>query len=117
MKYIKTFTALFAALVLLSAEIVFAMPPSNVAASYDSANGMVTITASHNVNDGKKHFVMSMAVSEGGNQILSKKYTEQKSNEVFTDSVKLPGVKQGSKITVLLTCNIMGAVKDTITVK
>lgn len=109
--------ALLAALAVMATAAAFAQPPTGVSASWNKSDGTLTVTATHPVNDRTKHYVMALVVREGGNQILMKKYTEQYSNDGFSDKIPLSGIKPGMKLTVELTCNIMGTAEKTITVQ
>lgn len=110
-------TALFAVLTVMVAGAAFALPPTDVNASWNKGGGTLTVTASHQVNDRTKHYVMTLIVKEGGNQLLMKKYTEQQSNDGFSDTVPLSGIKPGTKLTIELICNIMGTTEKTITIQ
>ena len=100
-------TALFAVLTVMAAGAAFAHPPTDVNASWNKGGGTLTVTASHQVNDRTKHYVMTLIV----------KYTEQQSNDGFSDTVPLSGIKPGTKLTIELICNIMGTTEKTITIQ
>ena len=101
--------ALFAAVACTAA---FAHPPKNVVCSWNAQNSTLTVSATHEVNDPAKHFVLTVTLLENGKQIVFKQYTKQDSAEKFTDSVLLKGMKSGTKLRVILMCNIMGSVES-----
>ncbi|WP_455965209.1 hypothetical protein [Cloacibacillus porcorum] len=117
MRLRRGFAALFAALTVMTAGAAFAHPPTDVNAVWNKDNGTLTVTAAHQVNDRTKHYVMTLVVKEGSKQLQMKKYTEQQSNEGFSNTIPLSGVKPGTQLTVELTCNIMGTSEKTITVQ
>ena len=68
-------------------------------------------------DDKTKHYVMSMSVSGPSGQLVSERYDSQGTNEGFSDTVELSGVKPGDKLSVELVCNIMGTATKEITIK
>ncbi|NLV81466.1 MAG: hypothetical protein GXZ18_00450 [Synergistaceae bacterium] len=100
-------TAIFA-----SACGVFAHPAKNVTVSWDKAQETLQISAEHHVNDASKHYVLSMTIFDGNNQVLIKQYTKQDSTEKFSDKVVLKGMNSGTKIRVQLVDNIMGSTEQ-----
>lgn len=116
MKYTKIFAAAAFAAV-MTAGAAFAHPPTDINAAWDGGSKTLTVTASHPVNDKTKHFIMSMVVKDGSKQLLNKRYDAQGSEQGFSDKVQLNGVKPGDKLTVQLTCNIMGDGSKEITAK
>ncbi len=116
MKYKKILAAgIFTAI--MTASAAFAHPPADISAAWDGASGTLSVSASHPVNDRTKHYVMTLVVMDGSKQILTKKYNEQATNQGYSDKVQLSGVKPGDKLTVELTCNIMGTGTKEITAK
>ena len=101
--------ALFAAVACTAA---FAHPPKDVVCSWNAQNSTLTVSATHEVKAPAKHFVLTMTLLENGKQIVFKQYTKQDSAEKFTDSVLLKGMKSGTKLRVILMCNIMGSVES-----
>ncbi|WP_143330667.1 hypothetical protein [Cloacibacillus sp. An23] len=93
-----------------------AHPPTNIRLGWDGAHGTLSVKADHRVNDKTKHYIMSMAVSGPSGQLVSERYESQQSNEGFSETVKLDGVKPGDKISVELVCNIMGSAVQEITI-
>lgn len=112
---IKKTLALFAALLTMSAGAAAAHPPTDIAAAWNKADGTLSISASHQVNDNTKHYIMTLVVMDGNKQLLMKKYTQQAGLSGFSDKVQLSGVKPGTKLTIELTCNIMGSASKEIT--
>ncbi|MFR5880301.1 MAG: hypothetical protein ACLUEQ_05590 [Cloacibacillus evryensis] len=74
-------TALFAVLTVMAAGAAFAHPPTDVNASWNKGGGTLTVTASHQVNDRTKHYVMTLIVKRR-QSITDEKYTEQQSTTV-----------------------------------
>lgn len=116
MRYKKILVAFIFAVV-MSAAAAFAHPPTDISASWDKGSGTLSVTAQHPVNDRTKHFIMTMTVMDGNKQVLLKKYTEQPTNAGFSDKVQLKDVKPGDKLTIELTCNIMGGAAKELTVQ
>ncbi|MEG1641687.1 MAG: hypothetical protein RR272_01110 [Synergistaceae bacterium] len=92
----------------LFSTAAFAHPPKSVSLSWDSKSEVLTVKAEHKVNSTTQHYVISVAVTQDGNQLAQKRYTSQTSADSFSDNIHLKGLKSGSKISVSLTCNIMG---------
>lgn len=116
MKKTTMFFAIAAAL-FLTAGIARAHPPKDIAATWDKAHETLHITAQHSVNDPNKHFVLTMTVLEGNQQLLMKQYSQQGSAEQFSDTVLLKGLKSGTKLRVQLVCNIMGSQETEVTIQ
>ena len=114
---IKKLAALAFILTVAVAGQAAAHPPTNVKLSWDGAGQTLSVKADHRVNDKTKHYVMSMSVSGPSGQLVSERYESQGTNEGFSDSVRLDGVKPGDKLTVELVCNIMGTATKEITIK
>ncbi len=93
-----------------------AHPPTNMRLSWDKGSGTLAVSADHRVNNGTKHYIMSMSVSDPSGLLASKRYEAQPSNDVFSEKIALNGVKSGDKITVELVCNIMGTETKEITI-
>lgn len=114
---IKSLTVILAAFVVMAAAgAALAQPPGDISLSWDGASGTLSVSAQHPVNDKTKHFVMMMTVSKDGDALVTKKYTSQASDGVFSDKVQLKDVKPGDKLAVELTCNIMGTTTKEITI-
>jgi len=101
-------------LIVGSASSVFAHPPKNASVSWDKATETLTVTADHSVNDPAKHYILTLTVFEGNNQLLLKQYDKQNSPTGFSDKVILKGLKSGSVVRVQLVCNIMGSTEAEI---
>ena len=111
---------LFTAAAALSVLLIFtcsawAHPPKSVTASWNGAQHALTVTAEHSVNDVSKHYILSLTILDGNKQILMKQYSKQDSPEQFTDTVLLKDIKPGTKLRVLVTCNIMGSKETQVT--
>lgn len=114
---IKKLLALISLVAVMAASAAFAQPPSDMTLSWNGAESALSVSAAHQVNDRTKHFIMTLIVKDGdGKQLLMKRYTEQPTNAGFSDKVTLNGVKPGTKLTVELTCNIMGSLAKDITI-
>lgn len=105
--------ALFA---FLAAGAAYAHPPKNIDAEWNNDDSILTVTAKHNVNDPEKHYILSMSIYEGNNQLIQKQYTKQDSAEGFKDSVVLTGIPSGTKLRIQVLCNIMGSAEAEFTV-
>lgn len=114
---IKKLAVLAFILTVAAAGQAAAHPPTNVALSWDGAGHTLSVKADHKVNDKTKHYVMSMSVSGPSGRLVSERYDSQETDEGFSDTVELDGVKPGDKLTVELVCNIMGTTTQEITVK
>lgn len=95
--------------IFVSATVALAHPPKNIIVTWDKAQETLQVSAEHTVNDASKHYVLSMTILDGNNQLLIKQYTKQDSLNKFSDSVVLKGMKTGTKLRVQLVCNIMGS--------
>lgn len=111
MKKIKVLfvAALF---IMAAASAALAHPPKSVSCSWNGQTSTLTVTASHEVNDAAKHYVLTLTVLENGKQIVFKQYSKQDSAAQFSDSVLLKGMKSGTKLRIILMCNIMGSVES-----
>lgn len=114
---IKKLAALTFILTVAVAGQAAAHPPTNMKLSWDGAGHILSVTADHRVRDKAKHYVMSMSVSGPSGQLVSERYDSQGTNEGFSDTVELSGVKPGDKLSVELVCNIMGTATKEITIK
>lgn len=114
---IKKLAALAFILTVAVAGQAAAHPPTNVKLSWDGAGQTLSVKADHRVNDKTKHYVMSMSVSGPSGQLVSERYDSQGTNEGFSDTVELSGVKPGDKLSVELVCNIMGTATKEITIR
>ena len=114
---IKKLAALAFILTVAVAGQAAAHPPTNVNLSWDGAGQTLSVTADHRVNDKTKHYVMSRSVTGPSGQRASERYDSQGTNEKFSDTVDLSGVKPGDKLSVELVCNIMGTATKEITIK
>lgn len=106
-KIIISFIAI--TVIFVSTSVALAHPPKNIIISWDKVQETLLVSAEHIVNDASKHYVLSMTILDGNNQLLIKQYTKQDSLNKFSDSVVLKGMKPGTKLRVQLVCNIMGS--------
>ena len=70
-----------------AASAALAHPPKSVSCSWNGQTSTLTVTASHEVNDAAKHYVLTLTVLENGKQIVFKQYSKQDSAAQFSDSV------------------------------
>ena len=98
---------------LFSAGRAVAHPPKNIEVSWNKELQTLSVTAEHAVNDPSKHYILSMSILDGNNQLLVKQYTKQGSSREFSDSVVLKDIAPNTKIRIQLLCNIMGSIETT----
>lgn len=110
-KYTLIALAILFTLILVSESV--AHPPKNMVVTWNKEQETLSVVAEHNVNDPNKHYVLSMSILDGNNQVLVKQYTKQNSPKEFSDSVVLKGLAAGTKIRIQLLCNIMGSSEQT----
>ena len=100
-------------LMLFSVGKAVAHPPKNMGVSWNKEQKTLSVTAEHAVNDPSKHYILSMSILDGNNQLLVKQYTKQSSSKEFSDSVVLKDIAPNTKIRIQLLCNIMGSTETT----
>lgn len=104
-------------MIMASASAAFAHPPKNLIMTWDAASEVLTVKAEHKISNPSQHYVMAINITAEGETIFQKRYDQQASPEYYTDRIPLKGLKKGTKITVNIACNIMGASEATLVIE
>lgn len=110
----KILLALLAVTILGLASVAFAHPPKAVNLAWN-ANGTLTVTVDHPVNDPQKHYINKIIVYVNDKIATQKEYQSQGSATGFTDTFQLGALPSGTKIKAEAFCIIMGSSTGSIT--
>jgi hypothetical protein len=100
------------AVLLLTAGLLFAHPPSFGDIGYDAATKILTVQVDHDiaaspVKDPTKHYVKEATISVNGVKVLVQSYTSQESAAGLTIVSRLV-LNKGDKVDVTAVCNLRG---------
>lgn len=111
----KTIIALILLLVL--GVGLFGHAASNVTMSYDAKTKLLTVDFDHSVKNAADHYINNVTVKVSGKEVISQDLTVQESAAGGSLVYKLLGVKAGTVIDVVTTCNKVGKKAAKLTVK
>ena len=94
-----------------------AHPPSDLLLSYARADGMLTVSASHSVPDGKRHYIEKFTVSVDGQKYYELDVGFQVDNKEALAVFHVGDLKAGAVVEVYAKCNRAGDMKKTLTVE
>src|SRR6185503_9815321 len=104
----KRILILTAFTVILLVNMAFATPPTNIALSYDLANGVLHITADHPTQKITKHFIRKVTVSTNNGTPAVYYFPKQKDASQFAEDISLVA-KPEDVIHVDLLCSEGGS--------
>lgn len=103
---------------LLSAAISLAAhPASSVALSYDAKTQLLSVNFEHSVKNPADHFISAVAIKIGGKEMITQNLSSQESAMGGSLVYKVSGLKSGSLIEAVTTCNKMGKKSAKLTIK
>ncbi|MDR1482465.1 MAG: hypothetical protein LBI74_07560 [Synergistaceae bacterium] len=114
----KRIVHIMALILLLAAGvpmIASAHPPKSVKLAWN-ANGNLTVTVGHSVNDPGKHYIYKVIIYVNDTVAAQKEYSSQTSADELTDVFSLGGKPSGTRIKAEAFCVIMGSASGEITV-
>lgn len=115
----KTYLAvLLAVLALLSASVAgWTHPPSELAIVYERDGGVLTVTASHRVGDGKTHYIKEFVLFIDGKKVESVTPSEQKDTAEAVATYKAGDLAKGTVVEAEAVCNKFGKIKEKIVIE
>jgi hypothetical protein len=108
---------IFIAFLLLLALSLSAHPASSVDLSYDGKTQLLTVSFDHTVKNPADHFISSILIKVGGKDVISQSLSAQDSAAGGSVVYKLNGIKAGTVIEAVSTCNKIGKKSTKLTVK
>lgn len=104
-------------LILLAGAAAFAHAPAKIVLSYDAETHMLSVEFMHKVRDPANHFIKTVSVNLNGTEIIVQTADMQETAEGGTYVYKIPQVKPGDTIEVVLECVKGGKMKKTMEIK
>ena len=92
-------------------------PPSKLAIVYDRDGGVLTMTASHRVGDGKTHYINEFVLFIDGKKIDSITPSEQKDTTEAVATYSAGDLAKGAVVEVEAVCNKFGKLKEKIVIE
>ncbi len=92
------------ALLLLSLS-AFAHPASDITAQYTAKSRTLSITFDHAVKDAAAHYIQGVQVRQGGITIISQVCTTQDTSLGGELLYKIPNLKKGDTLEIIMDCN------------
>lgn len=109
--------AIFLALLVLLAVSLVAHPASSMDLSYDAKTKLLTVNFDHSVKNPADHFISTMTIKVGGKDVIDQILSAQESATGGSLVYKLLGVKSGTVIEAISSCNKTGKKTTKLTVK
>jgi hypothetical protein len=113
----KIFLLLFALMVIFSAGIAWAHPPSDLEISYNRAEGILTVNAPHSVPDGTKHYINLFTLSLDGQTMYRLEPAWQVDGKSSVAYFQVGDLPTGAELAVEAVCNRAGRLKKSLTVE
>ena len=92
-------------------------PPSELAIVYERDGGVLTMTASHRVGDGKTHYINEFVLFIDGKKIETITPSEQKEKTEAVATYTAGDLAKGTVVEVEATCNKFGKLKEKIVIE
>ncbi len=89
--------------------------PSEVALSYDSSQGTLTVTITHSVRNPSSHYIDEVSIAKNGEALESHAYESQPDRASFAYTYAVEA-QTGDEITVRAGCNRFGSRQASLTV-
>ena len=101
---------------LVFCSTIYAHPPSEIAATYNSNTEAVQAIITHPVNDPESHFIEKVEILLNGEKIIEDEFIRQenKDNQTIYYTINAD-VRSGDKILVVAYCSISGKSEQEIT--
>jgi hypothetical protein len=103
---IKTFIAAIFLTAMLSP--VFAHPPSNIVASFDSTKKELKVFVYHDVKDQFKHYIGNIYIERNGNKIIEQNFSSQIDLTQQIAVYTIIDIRPGDELVITAVCNISG---------
>ncbi|MDD4309304.1 MAG: hypothetical protein PHO32_02900 [Candidatus Cloacimonetes bacterium] len=105
------------AILLIAAISLAAHPASSVKLSYDAKTQVLTVNYEHSVKNPVDHYIDSMVIKIAGKERITQLFSAQESATGGSLVYKLPGVKSGTVIEAVSSCNKMGKKSAKLTIQ
>lgn len=109
-------SAFLFSLIMVSSK-VYAHPPSEIKAAYDTKTKTLTATIFHPVSNPQTHFINKVEIFLNGQVVIEQKISRQENNAQLNVVYAIPDATVGSVVTVEAYCNINGKLKQEIKIK
>jgi MinD superfamily P-loop ATPase len=96
------------------AACLFATPPRNIEAAFDSSGQILKITVDHEVDNIPGHYIMTIAVKVNKNMMINQSFASQTNDKEQNAIYMIIDTKPGDKVTISATCSIYGSKSVTI---
>ncbi|MBN2686660.1 MAG: hypothetical protein JXR85_00645 [Deltaproteobacteria bacterium] len=106
---------LFVSFLLLLPLSVQAHPPGTVTLQYDPDAKVLTVTITHSVADGTKHYIESVTIARNGELVKTFEYKSQPDKKTFTYEYLIE-TQKGDELKVRAGCNYFGSKTNTLIV-
>ncbi len=108
---------LLIAIILTTAAVFFAHPPSNIEMSYDSETQILEVIVEHSVGNPHNHYVEELTITHNDRRIISHRLTKQEDEKSIKFQYRLPNVETGMLLEVTAECNRIGKLSKDIKIE
>jgi len=105
------------ALLALLALGLWAHPASNIGLNYDAKTQYLTVSFDHQVKNPADHYINSLVIKLDGKDAIVHNLSAQETAQGGTLVYKLIGVKVGTQIEAISTCNKTGRKSTRLVIK
>jgi hypothetical protein len=92
-------------------------PAKGIEMQFDAAQGLLTVTVSHDVKDAAKHYIKTIVVELNGRKIIEQDFSRQVDNQVQEAVYRIIDAAVGDQLQVIATCSIAGTKKQVLKVE
>jgi hypothetical protein len=96
---------------------LFAHSAQEVTATYDQETKLLTVNFEHKVRDAADHFIKEVEIEVNDKEIISQLISQQETKEGGRLIYRIPDLKLGDQVKIILECNKRGEKSTTFTVE